>query len=65
MIKTLATWIITALAVGCIIAYMLWHASGTDRLVDAYEVEGAWKLPVKSEGWTQQRDTDGNIYYTQ
>lgn len=65
MIKTLATWIVSGLAVGCIIAYMLWYSAGTDRLVDAYEAEGAWTLPVKSEGWQQQRDKDGNIIYVQ
>ena len=66
MIRTLATWIVSGLAVGCIIAYMLWYSAGTDRLVDAYEAEGAWMLPnLQAEGWQQKRDEQGNIYYTQ
>jgi len=65
MIRAITTLVVTALAAGFIIAYMLWYAAGTDRMVDAYAAEGSWTLPVKAEGWQQARDEQGNIYYTQ
>ena len=43
---------------------MLYYANKSDKLIDDYS-KGTLTLNLEKTGWTQQRDTDGNIYYTQ
>jgi len=56
-----------ALIIGIIIALgMLNYMQRQDAILFGAEPQGTWTMPnLTAEGWTQARDENGNIYYTQ